>query len=120
MEITQQQFEMLEKRVQSLEDKLDTQYKILESINKSLKSLVSLETGLYGDEKNRQEGLVDRVRRLEEKLIEMEKAALAKEVSKSTQKSTWYIVLEVAKWAAVAYLVAKGIFGFDTILGRWI
>ena len=61
----ERQFAMLEKRVESLEAKLDSQYKMLEAINESLKTLVSLETGLYGDSKNRQTGLVDRVRHLD-------------------------------------------------------
>jgi uncharacterized coiled-coil protein SlyX len=115
-----EQFMVLEKRVASLETKLDTQYRMLEAINESLKTLVSLEAGIYGDKKNRQEGLVDRVKSLEDKIKEMEKMALSDEVSSKAKKSTWSIILEVIKWSALGYLVAKGVFGFDTIFGKWI
>lgn len=120
MDLQHAQFMALEKRVQSLESKLDTQYAMLEAINESLKTLVSLEAGIYGDKKNRQEGLVDRVKSLEDKIKEMERVALSDEVSSRAEKSTWGVVLEVIKWGAVAYLVAKGVFGFDTIFGKWI
>lgn len=117
------EIEKLDMDVREIKEKLDGVYNILAQVNESLKTL---NLGLYGDEKNnhpgvikKQESLEQKIALLEQKIKDIEIVNDRQEIALKTKKGVWSLGLEVIKYAAVLYLVAKGIFGFDNLFGKF-
>ena len=122
--VTEEQFEGLEKRVEHIEKGLN---EALELLSTAIDKLDTINTGIYGDAKNRHEGLLERVSNLESKLeslekerlladIEKEKERVKAEAEKTTKKTTWNTVIDILKWIGLGFLLLKGFIDIDALL----
>jgi hypothetical protein len=116
----------------------DTQFNTLEATVKEIgETLSSMNTkldkislGIYGDKENNHLGLIEKQIKLENKLEtevkdlkdqinEIKKKNEEQDIAIKAKKNLWVKIIEVAKWVGLAYLVGKGIFGADTLFGKF-
>jgi hypothetical protein len=112
----------LETRVLGMEDKLGEALKALKSISDQLEAIG---LGIYGDEKNRHVGLLQRqedtnreIGEIQRRLTQIEDKNAEQDIALKAKKTLWVQVLEIVKWLGLAYLVLKGVFGFDTLFNK--
>lgn len=97
---------------------------LTDSVKEIKGTLERIERGLYGDPVNGFLGVMGRQAALEKEFLDMkEEIRLIKEknaeqdTALKTKKSVWSWVLKGIQWAALAYLVFKGMVGIDTAIG---
>lgn len=120
---TEEQINKLESTVGEIKSKLDGLHDILARLNENIKTM---NVGLYGDEKNnhigvieRQKMLEDKISFLERKIVEIEKINKEQDTLIKAKKNVFMMIFEGVKWISLIYLVAKGVFGFDSLFGKF-
>lgn len=119
------EYKTLEDRVEKIEGKLDDQLDVLAKINEKLKKLDTIEVGLFGNDKIGYSGVIKtqaslqvQVTDLDKEIAEIKKINADQDIRIGAKKTVWIMVLEIVKWVAVAYMVAKGVFGPESLLGK--
>ena len=117
---TEEHISKVEKDVNDINKKVDTILSILQK----------MDVGLYGDEKNKHIGVIEKQILLEREIIELKqqiedihKKSSDQDIAINTKKSTkseWIeFVKELIKWlinGTIVYLVFKGVLGPDAAL----
>lgn len=113
----------LEMDVTEIKQKLNDLYDILAQVNETMKTM---NAGLYGDEKNNHPGVIERQREIEKEIVLLKQEIAGihtknreQDLALKTKKNYLSLGFEIVKYAALIYLVAKGIFGFDNLFGKF-
>lgn len=120
MAISDQQFTTLEETVS----------KIGETLLSMNGKLDKISLGIYGDKENNHIGLIEKQVKLEtefksevdllKKQIEViNRKNEEQDIAIKAKKNLWVKIIEIAKWVGLAYLVGKGMFGADTLFGKF-
>lgn len=116
----------------------DTQFNALEETVKEIGETLSsmngkldkISLGIYGDKENNHLGLIEKQIKLEsefksevdilkKQIAEINKKNEEQDIAIKAKKNLLTKAIEIAKWIGLAYLVAKGVFGVDTIFGKF-
>lgn len=128
---TEEQINKLEERIEKIEERMSDQYDILSSMNEELKRI---NRGIYGDKDNQTDGLIDRQRIDEKRLLELEDRVknIEKNINEKVagiegnikqedikKTTTQELLKKIKEWGVViiiGFLILKDIIGVDSLL----
>lgn len=122
--LLEDRMDRLERNVEKMQKSLESLSDIVEDVNQNIKTMNS---GLYGDEKNRHKGIIQKLDVLEQDVLflqaeieKLQKKDAEKDTVSVVKKNVWYTIWEYVKITSVAliviYLLIKGILTVPELL----